>query len=381
MHNLIFTALILIFLLAIYHYGRRFSLLTVNHNRQDLHSLPGYYGLYLVFWFIGPAVAALIIWLLLEPPIIMGLLSESLTLSFQAAPDDVMREVRLLASNAFALKSATPEKVLLVNRYQELQALGNGIRAVLVLGGGVLGVVYARRFLSPEMRARQSVERFIKVLLILCSVIAIFTTIGIVLSLLFEAIRFFHKVSPAEFLFGLHWSPQTALRADQVGASGAFGAVPVFAGTFLITIIAMCVSIPIGLMSAIYLAEYATPRIRNWVKPSLEILAGVPTVVYGFFAALTVAPFIRGLGEQVGIAVASESALAAGLVMGIMIIPFISSLSDDIINAVPQSLRDGAYAMGSTKSETIRQVVLPAALPGIVGSILLAVSRAIGETM
>jgi phosphate transport system permease protein len=200
-------------------------------------------------------------------------------------------------------------------------------------------------------------------------------------SLLFEAIRFFNKVSPAEFLFGLHWSPQTALRADQVGASGAFGAVPIFAGTLLITLIAMTVSIPIGLMSAIYMAEYATPKFRSLVKPALEILAGVPTVVYGFFAALTVAPLIRGLGEQIGLSVASESALAAGLVMGVMIIPFVSSLSDDVINAVPQTLRDGAYAMGSTKSETIRQVVLPAALPGIVGSILLAVSRAIGETM
>ncbi|MHA1114500.1 MAG: phosphate ABC transporter permease subunit PstC, partial [Alphaproteobacteria bacterium] len=184
-----------------------------------------------------------------------------------------------------------------------------------------------------------------------------------------------------EFLFGLNWSPQTAIRADQVGSSGAFGAVPVFAGTLLITVIAMAIAVPIGLFSAIYMSEYAKPRFRAVVKPLLEILAGIPTVVYGFFAALTVAPFLRDLGADLGFGVASESALAAGFVMGIMIIPFISSLSDDVINAVPQTLRDGAYALGATKSETVRQVIIPAALPGIVGSILLAVSRAIGETM
>ena len=217
--------------------------------------------------------------------------------------------------------------------------------------------------------------------LILASAIAVLTTIGIVLSLLFESIRFFNRVPPAEFLFGLNWSPQTALRADQVGATGAFGAIPIFAGTFLITIIAMLVAVPIGLFSAIYMAEYASPRFRAIVKPILEILAGIPTVVYGFFAALTIAPLFRGFGESVGLDVASESALAAGVVMGLMIIPFVSSLSDDVINAVPQSLRDGSFAMGATHSETIKQVIIPAALPGIVGSVLLATSRAIGETM
>ncbi|MBR85517.1 MAG: phosphate ABC transporter permease subunit PstC [Rhodospirillaceae bacterium] len=228
---------------------------------------------------------------------------------------------------------------------------------------------------------QRRIENFVKFILFLCSVVAVITTIGIVLSLIFEAIRFFSQVPFFEFLFGLHWSPQTALRSDQVGSSGAFGAVPIFAGTLLITVIAMFVAVPIGLMSAIYLAEYASERFRSWFKPILEILAGVPTVVYGFFAALTVGPVVRELGNAVGLDVASESALAAGLVMGVMIIPFVSSLSDDIIHAVPQNLRDGSYALGATKSETIRQVVFPAALPGIVGSILLAVSRAIGETM
>ncbi|MEJ2016312.1 MAG: phosphate ABC transporter permease subunit PstC, partial [Limibacillus sp.] len=211
--------------------------------------------------------------------------------------------------------------------------------------------------------------------------IAILTTAGIVFSLLFESLRFFQKVPFEEFLFGLSWSPQTALRADQVGSSGAFGAVPIFLGTAVITVIAMCVAVPIGLFSAIYMSEYAGPKVRATAKPILEVLAGVPTVVYGFFAALTVAPFFRGMGEGIGLDVSSESALAAGVVMGIMIIPFVSSLSDDVMNAVPQSLRDGAYALGATQSETIKQVIVPAALPGIVGSVLLAVSRAIGETM
>ncbi|MGH8286551.1 MAG: phosphate ABC transporter permease subunit PstC, partial [Steroidobacteraceae bacterium] len=214
-----------------------------------------------------------------------------------------------------------------------------------------------------------------------CSMIAVLTTIGIIASVVFEAARFFGKVPWYEFLFGLEWSPQTAIRADQVGSSGAFGAVPLFWGTILISVIAMLVAVPIGLFSAIYLAEYAHARFRAWTKPMLEVLAGVPTVVYGFFAALTVGPALRAWGEAVGLDVASESALAAGLVMGIMIIPFVSSLADDMITAVPQALRDGAYALGATQSETIRQVVFRAALPGIVGGVLLAISRAIGETM
>lgn len=235
--------------------------------------------------------------------------------------------------------------------------------------------------LAYRRTLRRQFEGVLKTILFLCSVVAVLTTVGIVLSLVFESLRFFATVSPFEFLFGLQWSPQTALRADQVGSSGAFGAVPVFAGTLLITVIAMIVAVPIGLMSAIYLAEYASTSFRAWFKPILEILAGVPTVVYGFFAALTVGPVMRDIGSTIGLDVASESALAAGLVMGVMIIPFVSSLSDDIIHAVPQALRDGSYAIGATKSETIKLVVIPAALPGIVGAILLAVSRAIGETM
>jgi len=253
--------------------------------------------------------------------------------------------------------------------------------AVVVLTVAIGGLALGRRRVRPSLRARPVVERIVNWTLLIASVIAVFTTIGIVLSLLFESIRFFDVVSPFEFLFGLAWSPQTALRADQVGGSGTFGAVPIFAGTLLITVIAMAVAVPVGLLSAIYMAEYASPAMRSIIKPVLEILAGIPTVVYGFFAALTIGPALRGFGEQIGIGIASESALAAGLVMGVMIIPFVSSLSDDVINAVPQALRDGAYAVGATPSETVRQVVLPAALHGIVGAVLLAVSRAIGETM
>jgi len=218
-------------------------------------------------------------------------------------------------------------------------------------------------------------------LLFLSSGIAVLSTAGIIFSVLFESIRFFQQIPLFNFLFGTEWSPQIAIRADQVGASGAFGVIPLLVGTLLISAIAMLVAVPTGLMSAIYLAEYASKKTRDIVKPLLEILAGIPTIVYGFFAAITVAPAIRRAGESIGLEVASESALAAGLVMGVMIIPFVSSLSDDVITAVPQSMRDGSYGLGATQSETIRKVIFPAALPGIVGGVLLAISRAIGETM
>lgn len=235
--------------------------------------------------------------------------------------------------------------------------------------------------ITAGFRARTYVERFIQGVLICLSTVAVLTTFGIVMSLAFESWRFFEQVPLNEFLFGLQWSPQTALRADQAGSSGAFGAVPIFAGTFLIMIVAMLVAGPIGLMIAIYLAEYAHPTTRKIVKPLIEILAGIPTVVYGFFALLTVGPTIRNFAESLGFAVPTQSAIAAGIVMGIMIVPLISSLSDDVITAVPQSLRDGSLALGATKSETMKQVIFAGALPGIIGAFLLAISRAIGETM
>ncbi len=235
--------------------------------------------------------------------------------------------------------------------------------------------------ITNKSTAQRTRENLVVAVLLLCSLLAVLTTVGIVLSLAFEAFRFFQKVPFYDFLFGLEWSPQTALRSDQVGSSGAFGAVPLITGTLLISTIAMAVATPLGLLAAIYLAEYASSRARSYIKPLLELLAGIPTVVYGFFAALIIAPMLRGGGESAGLVISSESALAAGLTMGVMIIPLVSSLSDDVINAVPQSLRDASYGLGSTQAETIKQVVLPAAIPGIAGSLLLATSRAIGETM
>jgi phosphate transport system permease protein len=212
--------------------------------------------------------------------------------------------------------------------------------------------------------------------------IAVLTTIGIVLSLIFETLRFFNQIDWQlhKYLFGTTWSPLSGVFEGEMDADRV-GAVPLFAGTLMITVIAMLVAVPVGLFAAIYLSDFASQRVRAVIKPLLEILAGIPTVVYGFFAAITVAPFLRDTGEAVGIRVASESALAAGIVMGIMIIPFISSLSDDVINSVPQSLRDGSLGLGATKAETMRLVVLPAALPGIVSAALLGISKAIGETM
>jgi phosphate transport system permease protein len=289
--------------------------------------------------------------------------------------------IHRIADTGVVPDGTDPGLVVAADHYNRLRDTAALCLGAVLLAVGLGGLAWARKRVAPAMRARNRVERLIMAAMIVCSCLSILTTVAIVLSLIFESLRFFQAVPIWDFLFGLQWSPQTALRADQIGSSGAFGAVPLFLGTLLITAIAMAVAVPIGLYVAIYLADYAGPGARAVVKPLLEILAGIPTVVFGFFAALTIAPFIRTVGEAVGIDVASESALAAGVVMGVMIVPFVSSLSDDVMNAVPQSLRDGSYALGATKSETIRQVVIPAALPGIVGSVLLAVSRAIGETM
>jgi phosphate transport system permease protein len=235
--------------------------------------------------------------------------------------------------------------------------------------------------MTPRPVRKNVGERLIMILLISASTVAVLTTIGIVLSLVVETVRFLQIVPFTDFVFGLHWSPQTAIRTDQVGASGGFGAVPLLVGTFLISAVALSVSGPVGLFAAIYLAEYASTSQRAFIKPALEVLAGVPTVVYGFFAAIVVAPILRQGGGAIGLNVASESALAAGLVMGVMTIPFVSSIADDAISAVPSALREAALGLGSTRSEAITGVILPAALPGIAGGILLAASRVIGETM
>ena len=373
--------------IAAFYFGRVRSLALVGGPGKltALHSLPGYYGYYVAIWCVMPALALLFVWMMVEPRVIVGLVTKSLPESYQQLSagelDLLINNIKNLASGD--VLSVDVDAVLqdAASMFNDYVVKSQQLLAALALGLAGLGAALAWRQIEPDLRARNRVEAVIRWLLIAASSIAIFTTIGIVLSVLFEAIRFFQKVPMTEFLFGLNWSPQTAIRADQVGSSGSFGAVPLFTGTLLITGIAMFVAVPVGLMTAIYLAEYSSSRVRAVAKPLLEVLAGIPTVVYGFFAALTVAPWIRETGESLGIAVASESAMAAGLVMGIMIIPLVSSLSDDAINAVPTAMRDGALGLGSTRSEAMKKVILPAALPGIVGGILLAVSRAIGETM
>jgi len=337
---------------------------------------------------LGCGIPSLIVfsaWRVFEEKIITNLVVARLPNTVRELPEDrlglIVNDIKNLVSGNIVSQDINPAMQSAADHYKSLLTMSHAALAVCCLSIGLAGIIFVYKIIKPELRARNAVEWVTKAALIACSTIAIFTTLGILLSVLFEAIRFFEAIPASEFLFGLEWSPQMAIRADQVGSSGAFGAVPVFAGTLMISAIAMLVAVPIGLMSAIYLSEYASSRLRATAKPLMEILAGIPTVVYGFFAALTVAPIIRDSGGHFGLDVSSESALAAGIVMGIMIIPFVSSLSDDVINAVPQALRDGAYALGSTKSEAIKKVVLPAALPGIVGGIMLAVSRAIGETM
>ena len=353
---------------------------------ERLNSLPNYHGLYVALWAAIPALLFLAVWsptqtMLVDNAVLASPAGQKLP-EFDLAREMILAEAREIATGEREA-GFNPESTDLAPVYPEANvkytAVGGGISILIAL----VGAFFAMRRIRVDFRARTGVERWLMGLLLAASLLAILTTLGIVLSVLFESLRFFQLVSPTEFLFGTSWSPQTALRADQAGSSGAFGSVPLFWGTvFIGAIIAMIVAIPLGLMCAIFLTQYSPPQIRAWFKPILEILAGVPTVVYGYFAALTVAPMVRDFGLSIGISSASsESALAAGLVMGIMIIPFVSSMADDSIAAVPQAMRDGSLAMGATRSETIKKVILPAALPGVVGGVLLAVSRAIGETM
>jgi phosphate transport system permease protein len=379
------VAVVLIIAIAGYFLAKRRALVVSGGRSAELHSRPGYYASYVALLAVGPAVALWAVWRLLEPTILRSLV-------LRAAPTEVtsqspeaikffMSAVRRIADGMEPTGEVTAAIQAAGEYYGTLQTFS---RIALLVAGVALAAFClsaALRNVNREFRARNVVERWVVVALWIAAGISVATTAGIIFSVLFESIRFFGKVPITEFLFGLQWSPQTALRADQVGSSGAFGAVPLFAGTILITVIAMLVAGPIGMFSAIYLSQYADPRFRSAAKPILEILAGIPTVVYGFFAALTVAPLVRRLGESIGLEVSSESALAAGLVMGIMIIPFVSSLADDAISAVPVALRDASFGLGATRAETITQVLIPAALPGIIAGFLLAISRAIGETM
>lgn len=379
-------------------YTRSFKVAKPVGGVRNLATLPTYYASMVALWALIPAIIIICLWSVLDGPLIESLVRSTLPAEAKSLRADelglVLNQVTNVASGVGSIEVLGAEYQAAVDRYTNLSQISSRWMPVLTICGLLITIVLGLRSVRSEHNARYSVERIFNITLFLCSCVAIFSTLGIVLSVVFESIRFFEMVPFTDFLFGTHWSPQIAIRADQAGASGAFGVLPLIVGTLLISGIALLIAVPVGLMSAIYLSEYASKKVRGIVKPILEILAGVPTVVYGFFAALTVAPTIRHAGDGLrewgaehGISflanlhVSSESALAAGVVMGIMIIPFVSSLSDDVINAVPQSLRDGSYGLGATQSETIKKVVFPAALPGVVGGVLLAASRAIGETM
>ena len=348
-------------------------------------ALPNYHAWYVALWIVIPVMMFIALWSIISPQLV----TQSVLASPAAAElpafgfqrDSIMSEARAVASGS-ARAVFNEEAAGLVEPYRAAISQYNIIGVLSTLVIAFLTGVWSFLRVKPDFAARTRVERAVMVILLLASLVAILTTLGIVVSLVFETVRFFGMVSPMDFLFGTQWGPDPMSNPDNPDGS-RYGAIPLFWGTIFIgAIIAMIVAIPLGLMSAIYLTQYAQPRLRAWIKPALEILAGVPTVVYGYFAALTVAPAIRDWATAIGISNASsESALAAGVVMGVMIIPFVSSMADDSIAAVPQDMRDGSLAMGATKSETIRRVLVPAALPGIVAGVMLAVSRAIGETM
>ena len=383
--NSLIAGVILILCLSSYFFGRSEARKLVTQNIK-LKALPAYYGYYLSLWCGLPALIIFGCWSLFEPTIIKVLILNNFP---QIESKDLFYEQTLSFFNGNFSGEITNEIKAASIKYSSINIIAQNSKIVIIAAALIGSLTFAYRKIQNNNKARDDVEIILKVLLFTSSLVAILTTVGIIVSLLFESLKFFSTINIFEFIFGTSWSPQRAFVRDASAITSeellelqdAFGSVPLFAGTAFIALIAMCVAVPIGLFSGIYLAEYASTKVRKYSKPIIEILAGIPTVVYGFFAALTVGPFFRTLGESLGLTVSSESALAAGLIMGVMIIPYISSLSDDVINSVPQSLREGSYAIGATKSETIKKVVIPAALPGIIGSILLAVSRAIGETM
>lgn len=379
-------AFTLLFVAAIAGYVlNRRAASAIRDGGNRLHSLAFFHGMYALLVVTVPTFIFLISWLLLQGPVIdrltmSGLPDGSLDGLDSGAVQLILAEIKSIAGGRVF---GTPDdwKLAAADRYVSLHETA-GI--AMVIGAALIALVLlylTRQRVAADFRARQGVEAITSGLMIFCSLVAIFTTLGIIAALVFETAKFFSLVPVTEFLFGLNWEPQIPIREDQIAAEGAFGAIPVFVGTIVIATIALLVAVPTGLLTAIYLNEFAPKRFRAAVKPVLEILAGVPTVVYGFFAILVVAPALRSFGQSLGLDVAPNTALAAGSVMGIMLIPFISSFADDALSAVPQSLRDGALALGATRAETMLNVLFPAAIPGIVGGILLAVSRAIGETM
>ena len=393
-----------------YILGRGRAISSAGGDARLLHSLPSYYGTNVTLLTVVPALLVLIVWLMVQPMVINGVVSASLPDSVASASgsrDLAMTEVSRLAQGidtavergAFTAQQArdldsatdirtalgdvgvalgsdvTPDVLVAAQQSRTMAATGRTWMLIIVGVLALAGLAYAYLGTHKDQRARNTVERAILGLLMTASTIAILTTVGIVLSMLWDTRNFFQLYPWQDFFFGLEWRPSFE-------GGSELGLIPLLWGTMYISLIALLVAVPIGLFAAIYMAEYATNRVRSIAKPLIEVLAGIPTIVYGLFALITVGPMLRDyFAQPLGLGDSSSSVMTAGIVMGIMLIPFVSSLSDDIINAVPQSLRDGSYGLGATQSETIKQVVMPAALPGIVGAILLAASRAIGETM
>ena len=379
---------------------------------SNLHSRLSYHGALAALWTALPALIVLVLWSASEPVVLRnivqshmppdvlakpmaerGLISSSVTSLAEGfrriSPADLDKAladktplVDLLAGQGVAIGSEPPAFVVTAARdFNRISVLGRlaltGIALLLAIGGFIVSLARIR----TKLRARNAVERIMLTGLVAASTIAVLTTVGIVLSMLFETIHFFEQVPAKDFFFGTVWDPRFSRSNSGAATSGQFGLIPLLWGTAYISAVALAVAVPVGLMAAIYMSEYASKGVRSVVKPVLELLAGIPTIVYGLFALISFGPFLRDLGNAINVSVSASSVLTAGFVMGIMLIPFVSSLSDDVINAVPQVLRDGSFGLGATKSETIKQVVLPAALPGVIGAVLLAASRAIGETM
>lgn len=386
MSNLVLMSLLLMVMALAYQVGLTRSkkvAITMAGTGTRMHSRPIYHGMLVAFWTVVPAATIYAVWSLMQPGIINAMVLAQLPLEFQPVTDTdqriLLRRLGNLASGFGLTEEASDHELAAAAYLNQLRTGSHVLMLALMASVASAALVLAWRRIEPQLRARNQMETIIRWLLIFCSTVAILTTVGIVLSMVGETFRFFSFVNPVDFFFGTTWNP----RFSTVGTDGqtGFGMLPLLWGTLMIALIALAVAIPVGLMAAIYMAEYAPSKVRSTAKPIIEVLAGIPTIVYGFFALITVGPFLNQFGATFGLEIRTTSALTAGVVMGIMIIPFISSLSDDIITQVPKAMRDGSLGLGATKSETIRKVVLPAALPGIVGAILLAASRAIGETM
>ncbi len=383
--NLLLIGVLLALIAVAYQIGLSKSrkLAGQGNNSAKLHSRPGYYGALLALWCGIPALLILLVWNIVEPNILRHVVLDNVPAHIAASLDQagievLIDRVQAIASGFGVSDQAAGYEITAAAQLSRIESISAFAKLAVVICTALMGLIWAKRHIAEQYRARNQVEKTINVALALCSGIAILTTIGIVMSMFSEAMRFFHFVSPFDFFFGTEWNPGFSTSGN---AQGSYGLLPLLWGTLMVSGIALLVAVPVGLMIAIYLAEYASAGLRAWAKPAIEILAGIPTIVYGVFALMVIGPFFKMLGATVGLEINVTSALTAGFVMGIMIIPFVSSLSDDIITQVPRSLRDGSLGLGATKSETIRQVVLPAALPGIIGAFLLAASRAIGETM